>query len=149
MNKIERASRRRVVEAVHAWRVAQTDVAEWHRVRAELARHQAEAAAAYADRGEFVLPPQALIERVRELDEATWRTRAIPLGEAAAAFRISPRTIAAWAHNDHVRAERRRGKLWYVCADDIAREALARLAMEIEDESEARVEARLEAERDE
>ena len=148
MNKIERASRRRVVDAVQAWRVAQADVAEWHRVRAELARHHAEAAAAHAAHGEFLLPPQSLLDQLAELDEATWRTRAISLGEAARTFHLSVRTITAWARAGDVRAERR-GKLWYVCADDVAREALARLAMELEDESEARYEAQAETERDE
>ena len=148
MNKIERASRRRVVEAVDAWRVAQADVAEWHRVRAELARHHAEDAAAYADRGEFMLPPQELIVQLAELDEATWRTRAISLGEAARTFHLSVRTITAWARAGDVRAERR-GKLWYACPEDVAHEAIARLAMELEDEAEARYEAQSETERDE
>ena len=148
MNKIERASRRRVVEAVDAWRVAQADVAEWHRVRAELARHHAEAAAAYADRGEFMLPPQPLLVQLAELDEATWRTRAISLGEAARTFHLSVRTITAWARAGDVRAERR-GKLWYACPEDVAHEAIARLAMELEDEAEARYEAQSETERDE
>lgn len=91
----------------------------YHIARAALAVQAAAFAEALHRDGQAVISDDTLSKRVAELDEATWRARAVPLADAAAMCGVAKVTLASWLTDGELDLRHeRRGNRIYVCLED-------------------------------